>query len=436
MNSLELQLDIDLRQIIVAIETAVSLVGMDDTNHGKRVGYMASRLCQELGFSEADTQYAFELGLLHDCGVSTEQMHANLINYFDWDNAYLHCETAYALLKDFEPLAKFARPILYHHTPWEKLKTMDVSLFDKRMANIIFLVDRVDAIAASHYNNDILLFRTEALGIIEQFKGRYFDPALVNAFRELVRTEAFWISLKDRHITRYVWDMEQLGNNRPLTLGQLKHLSLILAYVVDQKSPFTAKHSVLVADLAKYLATVYGFSPEQCAKIEIAGLLHDLGKLHIADAILDKPGKLTEAERAIMNTHSYETYEILRHIKGLEEIAHWAAYHHEGLNGIGYPFHPLAQSLTTEARMIAVADVFQALVQDRPYRSGMSLEQALGILDEMVDSGKLDFLIVSLVHEHRDHCYQVAKGEGKYADGFYVTSTNHNGQPQGLSLKV
>ena len=77
-------LDIDLRQMIMAIETSVSLVGMNDTNHGKRVGYIASQLAHQLGFTEEDIQFSFDLGLLHDCGVSAEQMHSNLVNHFDW----------------------------------------------------------------------------------------------------------------------------------------------------------------------------------------------------------------------------------------------------------------------------------------------------------------------------------------------------------------
>ncbi|WP_257938944.1 hypothetical protein CV024_17365 [Vibrio fluvialis] len=78
-------MNIDLRQMVIAIETAVSLVGMNDTNHGKRVGYIASQIASEIGLSDDDIQYIFELGMLHDCGVSTEQMHSNLVNHFDWE---------------------------------------------------------------------------------------------------------------------------------------------------------------------------------------------------------------------------------------------------------------------------------------------------------------------------------------------------------------
>jgi putative nucleotidyltransferase with HDIG domain len=417
MQSNHSEMIVDLRQMIIAIETAVSLVGMNDTNHGKRVGYIACQIGKQLGFSDSDVQYAFELGMLHDCGVSTNQMHANLVNYFDWNDAHIHCEIGCRLLNNFEPLSKYALPILHHHTPYIDLAGLQISMRDMRMANLIFLSDRVDVLAASHYKNDILLARQDILQtIIGKYNNTYFDPELVNAFELVQRSEAFWIGLDDRHIVRYVWDMGLIDNNQPLNLQQIKQLSLILSYIVDQKSPFTAQHSLRVAELAFHLANAYGLSASQCQKVEIAGLLHDLGKLHTPDTILEKPGPLDDVERSIMNQHSYETYEILRHIQGLEEIASWAAFHHEGLNGGGYPFHPQERDLSTEARMIAVADVFQALVQDRPYRLGMSLEQVLNILVDQVRIGKLDKAIVALANQHADQCFAIAKGRDTFSD--------------------
>ena len=404
------ELNVDLRQMILAIENAVSLVGMNDTNHGKRVGYIATQLGRQLGLSDEDLQFSYDLGLLHDCGVSTEQMHSSLVNHFDWTESHIHCEIGYRLLKDFEPLHKFATPILYHHTPWNELVNKEISLHDMRMANLIFLSDRIDVLSAAHYQTDILVFRSEVAQSINGYSGTYFNPEFVSVFNEVEKSEAFWIALQDRYISRYTWDMGRVEINEPLTLQQLKQLSLILAYIVDQKSPFTAQHSERVAALSKFLAASYGLSTEQCDKVEIAGLLHDLGKLHMPDRILEKPGPLDDIERANMDQHSYETYEILRHIDGLNEIARWAAYHHEGLNGVGYPFHPKDRDLSTEARIIAVADVFQALVQDRPYRDGMKLEKVLDILDDLVTNGKLDRDIVELAKRQGDESFRIARG--------------------------
>ncbi|WP_228729874.1 HD-GYP domain-containing protein [Shewanella avicenniae] len=403
-------LTIDLRQMILAIETAVSLVGINDTNHGKRVGYIAIQIGRELGLSDSDLQYVFDLGLLHDCGVSSEQTHKNLVNHFDWQDAHIHCDIGYHLLQGFAPLAKFAVPILYHHTPWPQLQHQSLSDYDKRMANLIFLADRIDVFAATHYHRDILLVKHKIYKMIAAYTEEYFDPELVAAFEQVAQCESFWISLEDRHITRYSWNMGLLGSQQLLALSQIKQLSLIISYIVDQKSPFTAQHSVKVAELAKFLARQYGLSAAQCEKIEIAALLHDVGKLHIPDHILDKPGPLNRIERSVMNRHSYETYEILRQIDGLQEIARWAAYHHESVNSAGYPFHPSEQDFSIEARIIAVADVFQALVQDRPYRIGMAPDEVLNIITAYVEQGKLDSGLVALVQQQLDECYQIAKG--------------------------
>lgn len=414
------ELQVDLRQMIYAIESAVSLVGMNDTNHGKRVGYIASQLAHQLGYNNQMIQFFFELGLLHDCGVSTEQIHNELVNHFDWHDAYIHCEIGYRLLKDFKPLEKFATAIRYHHTPWEKLKKLEISSQEAHMANLIFLSDRIDIMAACHYEKDILLAREEIVHVIKSYSGTYFDPVSVNAFLEREKSEAFWISLRERHIILFTWEMRKFSSDTLLTIHQLKQLSLIMAYIVDQKSPFTAQHSVRVADLAKYIAETFGLSTEQCDKIEIAGLLHDLGKLNMPDSILEKQGPLNNIERSIMSQHSYETYEILRSIEGLDEISRWAAFHHEGLNGVGYPFHPTKQDLCIESRIIAVADVFQALVQDRPYREGMALSDVQTILDEFVSNEKLDPRLVDLVKQHGEKCFAIAKGIDPASKGIEI----------------
>jgi len=317
-------------------------------------------------------------------------------------------------MKQFEPLSNFAVPILHHHTPWQELKELNIGTQNVIMANLIFLSDRIDILAAPYYEKGILLARKEIIHIIEGYEETYFDPLIVSAFKQAEKSEAFWIGLEDRHITRYTWDMGKFKSNRPpLAFSQLKQLSMIMAYIVDQKSPYTAQHSIRVATLARYLALAYGLHPEQCDKIEIAGLLHDLGKLHIPDRILEKHTRFDDVERSIFKQHSFETYEILRHIKGFDEIASWAAYHHEGLNGIGYPFHPRRKDLSIEARVLAVADVFQVLVQGTPYQNSMPLDKAIATLDDLTRQGKLEPDIINLVKKNKKECFAIAQGDSK-----------------------
>ena len=109
-----------------------------------------------------------------------------------------------------------------------------------------------------------------------------------------------------------------------------------------------------------------------------------------------------------MNRHGFDSNIILRHIKGFEEIAHLAALHHETLDGQGYPYSLEESSIPFEARIIAIADIFQALVQNRPYREGLNANVAYKILFEMFEAGKLDGSIVQKLKENIDKCYTVA----------------------------
>ncbi len=394
----------DLRQVIYALSDALDLVGVDDVAHGKRVGIMASECSRALGDKESEITFMFDLGMLHDIGVSSTQTHYHLVDQFDWENSQEHAEIGYGMLRGFAPLSRMAIPVRYHHTRWEALIRLPPDVLtaqQARQANLIFMVDRVDALAISYYSKGILFDHID--GIRERIRhsaGSYFSPELVDAFLAASEAEAFWLMLEPRAIQNYLHELLLHGESYQPTFSELKQLSVIFSHIVDAKSPFTAYHSLGVARLARFLAELAGVSAENCDKLELAGLLHDIGKLHVPDEILDKPGKLDAHERRIINTHSFETYQILRSIGGFEEIALWAAYHHEEPNGMGYPFRIHEKDMPVEARILRVADIFQAMVQDRPYRAGWNAQEVLGFLKDLADKGSLDANIVNLVAEN------------------------------------
>jgi len=388
---------VDLRHVIYALSDALDLVGIDDVGHGKRVAIMAAACGRTLGLGDAETTFLFDLGMLHDIGVSSTKTHGHLVAEFDWESSQVHCEVGYKLLRDFVPLAAMALPIRYHHTHWDKLRArveLDSTL--ARQANLVFLVDRVDALAAPHYADGSLMAQRSWIG--DQIKanaGSFFAPELVEGFLAASASEAFWLQLEPRGIQAVMQDM--LASHEPCnaSAAELKQLAEIFSLIVDAKSSFTAEHSAGVARLSRLIAERMGVSPANCDKIEIAGLLHDLGKLRVPDDILDKPRQLDEHERNIINAHSFETFQILRNIKGFEEITPWAAYHHEEPDGSGYPFHVPNIDLPLEARILRVADIFQALAQNRPYRRGLTADAVLAFLEDLVAKGRVEAGIVA-----------------------------------------
>jgi putative nucleotidyltransferase with HDIG domain len=381
----------DFRHVIYALADALDLVGIDDQGHGKRVGIMAVECARELGFDTAATSFLFDLGLLHDIGVSSTVIHGHLVSEFDWSGSQVHCEVGYRLLRDFAPLARLAEPVRHHHTRWDALVAQSIPEEIAKPANLIYLVDRVDALASAYVAKGGALMHTQAIRErISANSGTYFCPELVEGFLAASSSEAFWLNLEPRGIQAFLADMLEQGQHYAASITELKQLATIFSRIVDAKSPFTAEHSLGVANLSRFFAERLGVSEENCDKLEIAGLLHDIGKLRVPDEILDKPAKLDESERTIMNTHSFETYQILRLIPGFEEIAPWAAYHHEEPDGSGYPFRLSAGTLPLEAQILRVADIFQAMVQDRPYRAGLSAESVRQFMEELISKGRID----------------------------------------------
>jgi putative nucleotidyltransferase with HDIG domain len=272
------------------------------------------------------------------------------------------------------------------------------------------MVDRVDVLTLKYFTSgtDILLGKDDIRLQIRQRRGNWFCPQLVDAFLALSESEAFWFMLESDHVNGYVatWLAETTGQS--MAFEDLSSLMHIFSSIVDAKSPFTKEHSDGVASLARYLGEQLQVSAERCDMLELAGLLHDIGKLRVPDHLLEKAGPLTAEEKHTMSRHSFDTYNILCNIKGLEQVALWAAQHHERVNGTGYPYHNRAGGLSLEARIIAVADVFQALAQARPYRAPLAAADILAVLQSQVDSGKLDGQVVACVADNLATCWRVA----------------------------
>jgi len=165
----------------------------------------------------------------------------------------------------------------------------------------------------------------------------------------------------------------------------LIQIGKIVSFIVDTKSEFTTSHTWRVAVFSKKMAEKAGRNSED---LFIAGLYHDIGKISVSYKILEKPAKLSDEEYAIMKKHVYFSYLILLPYKD----ENWflpAVRHHERLDGYGYPFRLKGEEMTLEDKIIQVADVFSALLEERPYRPANTVEKALSMVREEVKKKKL-----------------------------------------------
>ncbi len=220
-----------------------------------------------------------------------------------------------------------------------------------------------------------------AMRELRERSGNWFDPALVNAF-EALADDAFWQGLADPALAERVFAHPAGQGEVALDEDYLDEIAAAFGQVVDSKSPYTAGHSGRVALYTDILAAQMGLSEARRRWLKRGALLHDVGKLGVSNAILDKPGKLDEQEWAAVQMHAAYTEEILSRIGAFEELAQVAGAHHERLDGKGYPKGLKGEAITLETRIITTADIFDATTAKRPYRDAIPVPRALEMMAE------------------------------------------------------
>lgn len=394
---------LNIKEVTCALSEALDFVGIDDTLHSKRVAYMATEVAKKMGWDKELLDKLMFIGMLHDCGVSSTDVHAHLVNELDWENSYIHALRGEDLLNQTTIYSKYSLYVRYHHTHWNELPK-ELGKKEKIISNLIYLVDRVDALRVQNKS----ITPQEIQKIIEKYSDTLFNPELVEAFIHASSNASFWFYLESDALNEYIMEWVATGIESSYSFVEVKEIALIFSAIVDAKSKFTFEHSLGVATLSKYLAELFVLPQKSCEDIELAALLHDLGKLKVDDAILDKPAKLNEEEILKMNRHGFDSDIVLRRIKGFRHIAHLASLHHETLDAKGYPYALPKTEIPFEARIIAVSDIFQALIQNRPYRKGLSMNEAYEIIHEMGQKGKLDCDIITKIEENLQNCYTYA----------------------------
>ncbi|WP_160114963.1 HD-GYP domain-containing protein [Bryocella elongata] len=433
--------DPTLQEILVALSFALDLTEGAVPGHAIRCSLLGMRIALEAGVSRYDLPDLYHASLLKDVGCSSNSARFCAIvggddraikagaKLSDWTKSIQDPATMKMLWKEVLPgapawrkAARLARMAITQQTNnrqvieircdrgativrklglpnpvvlgvrhldehWDGggypdgLKKHDIPLISRLM----LVAQHLDAFGMERGEQ-------AAIDSLKERAGRWYDPSLVRAAQSLHKRD--WLFQHCRasdpiEQAKAAILQAHPGGQTILSAPDIDNLCETFAWVVDAKSPFTFRHSVGVMDAAMAIGNTLGLSPQRMQVLRRAALLHDVGKLGISNTILDKPTRLTDEEFTLVKSHPRMSQEILGHIDAFQEIAVLAGEHHEKLDGSGYPNRLRAEDLSLESRLLAVADIYGALSEDRPYRAGLSPAQIQGIMDRDIPM-KLD----------------------------------------------
>ena len=414
-------------ELISALSYALDLTEGRSMGHSVRTCVMGMRLAQHIGLSmeeQADLYYAL---LLKDAGCSSNSSRLFHILNADEIRAKRDVKTTDWTKVGFESL-NFALTHVATESPlpqrmWKLLQVAATQQADSRDLVKIrcergsYIAKKLgfsDAVAEGihsldeHWNGggypnhllgeEIPMFsrianlcqtlevfyeargEEDALDAVQARSGRWFDPELVAATMSLSKQGILWLGLDSKDLLENVLVMEPEERRLIADDATVDSICLAFADIIDAKSPFTYQHSNGVADAAMDIAIHFGMNEVEKKQLRRAALMHDIGKLSVPNSILEKPGKLTDEEWQVVRDHPYYTFQILKRVPAFKSFSSDAAAHHERLDGSGYWRRLAGDSISTVARILSVADVFDALRAKRPYRDALPLEKVFSIM--------------------------------------------------------
>lgn len=384
---------------VLGLSSALDLVSPSLVRHHVQTTTIAGFLGAALGLTALEQSQLGIAAALHDIGAISLNREVELFS--DESDLTEHAEIGWLLLRSFPPFAVPAVIVRHHHTPWRAAAALwQCDSRVRLLSQIVHLADRAAVLIRPE--RFILAQSREIVAAIERGRGELFAPEVVDAFVREAERDVFWLEAVHAELPRLGRPADAPGWSVRLDPAPLLQLSELFRMIIDFRCQHTATHSKTVAAVGETLARKVGFSGQGCAMIHVAGNLHDLGKLAVPVAILEKPGALTPEEHAVIRCHPYHTRKILDRIGGLDEISSWASAHHEHLDGGGYPSRMTEEHLPLGARIVAIADIFSALNEDRSYRRGLQRHEVLPLMRAMAAARQIDPFIFSLIERDYD----------------------------------
>jgi HD-GYP domain-containing protein (c-di-GMP phosphodiesterase class II) len=352
-----------------------------EMNHTLRVAYMAGLM------SMSNNEYKYFANEIMFCAV----FHDNTI-----------CSTVEETLIESEKNIKnifFSKNmdniILYSH------ENIDGSgIFHKKDDEIPLIAQYIHLAHDLDTKFDLLNITKDSFADICRYVKRYTD-----IYYSKQCSDAFFDMLSLGKMKLMTFPMKEImkiyfSNVYITKSNEVYELCTLLANIIDNQSHFTRNHSLGVASKAKIIAEHFHMGDDIIDDIYFAGAIHDIGKVIMDQDIIEKESDLTDNEFDYIQNHAYYTYKILHGVEGLEKITRWASFHHEKLDGSGYPFQLNDTDLTFYERLIACVDIYQALTEERPYKNAYSHQKAISLMRDSVNEGKIDGEIVEIINKN------------------------------------
>ncbi len=405
---------ISAMDLVLPISETLDLVSNALKGHHLRTTYFSVNIGKEMNLTNQQMKNLIIASLVHDIGAISEKGRLELLN-FDIKDPHKHAYIGSTLLSTSKRLEQVSHIIKNHHMRWDnkKLKKDDNVKIE---SYILHLADRIDVIMNDKY--DVNKKIKNIVDTINKESNKKFHPDVVKAFNRLAPNPCFWLEIDEiAKVCFYKYQMYFYDED--LSTDDYEEIIKIIGRIIDFRSRFTASHSSGVANVAENISTILNLDDSIISDLKIAAYLHDIGKLTVPNQILEKKGKLNDYEYSVMKKHPYHTYLMLRKIKGFEQISEWAAFHHEKINGEGYPFKLKGDYLSLESRIISISDIFTALTENRPYRKGLSKQKVLKILNEISNQKHIDKELVYVLSDNYNYIYENRAFQQKKAIDYY-----------------
>jgi HD-GYP domain-containing protein (c-di-GMP phosphodiesterase class II) len=395
--------EVGLIEFVLAVSAALDAISPEVVGHHRRVAYVADAIARQVALPPDQRRDVFLAAALHDAGAFSVGERLGTLE-FEMARPHGHALAGYHLLRSFPHFARAARLVRGHHVPWaggrgEVWRGEPVPLGSQ----ILHLADRASVLVRRP--SDVADGGAGVRRVLTRARGALFVPELVQALVEASQADGFWEEALE---SRAHLETAELGRVE-VSASDFRSLGRLFWQLVDFRSRFTATHSSGVVAVARRLAELCGMNGRDIGSVALAAGLHDLGKLAVPAEILEKERSLSPGEREVLRSHPALSRRILQGIRGLEEVSDWASDHHERLDGRGYPRGRRAAELPLGARIVAVADVFTALTEERPYRRGMSARETASVLRGMAGDGALDAAIVAVAERNGAECNEARR---------------------------